>query len=208
MVSPALDQGEAIEYGWPKLPPGVFTPTGQALELVLRLLPDWRSGPAPEPEVIVLATDGNPNDCRPRQLEVPDYQPTIDAALHARAQQVKLYVISLGTDADRAHLQQVANIGAGLDPDAQPAAPLDYPENVDELAATLRHLLGKELSCELRLDGDGVEPAKQCLGSVRLNGEAVACEPQNGFRVKDPLHLELLGAACERLRAAPRSHST
>ena len=113
-------------------------------------------------------------------------------------------MISLGTDADRTHLQQVANIGAGLDPDAQPGAPLYYPENVEELTTTLRDLLGNELSCELLLDGDGVDPAKQCLGSsVRLNGEAVACEPQNGFRVKDPLHLELLGAACARLRAAP-----
>lgn len=203
IVPPELNGGEAIDYAWPMLPPGNFTPTGEALELVRRTLGEWRDRAAPEPEVIVLATDGNPNGCRPQQIMVPDYQPTLDAALRARAERVKLYVISLGTDADREHLQQIANIGAGLDADAEPAAPLYYPENAEELTATLRRLLGSELSCELVLDGDGVDPAKQCLGSVRLNGEPLACEPQDGFRVKDPLHLELLGAACARLRAAP-----
>lgn len=203
IVAPALNGGEAIDHAWPALPPGNFTPTGEALELVLRTLADWRAGAAAEPEVIVLATDGNPNGCRPQQITVPDYQPTIDAALHARAEHVKLYVISLGTDADREHLQQIANIGAGFDADAEPAAPLYYPEDAEELTATLRQLLGSELSCELRLDGDGVDPGKQCLGSVRLSGEPLACGQQDGFRVKDPLHVELLGAACARLRAAP-----
>jgi hypothetical protein len=113
-----------------------------------------------------------------------------------------LYVISLGTDADRAHLQQVANIGAGLAADAAPGAPLYYPENVKQLTATLRELLANEVSCELALSGDGVDPAQECAGSVRLNGDSVACEPENGFRVKDPTHLELTGTACARLRAS------
>ena len=126
--------------------------------------------------------------------------------MKAAAKHQKLFVISVGTDAERTHLQQVANLGAGMAPDAMPGQPVFYPENAAELSATLSELIGKELSCEVKLDGKGVMPGKECNGSkVTIDGMELGCNDANGWRLNDPFHVEVLGAACDRFKMSASS---
>ena len=202
VVAPALDNLPAVMGGIGNVPPGTFTPTGLALNAVVDMLPDGQSSDPdvlPESPIIVLATDGNPNDC---MSPMTNFQPSIDAAMKAAAKHQKLFVISVGNDSSAMHLQQLANIGAGMAIDAAPGAKVFYPDNSAELATTLSDLIAAQLSCEVTLDGNGVMPGKECMGSVTINGTQLACDGPDGWRLKDPQHIELLGGACDTFKAS------
>jgi hypothetical protein len=201
VVEPALNNFMNVMGGLHDTPPGTFTPTGLALNAVVDMMPDGLSNdPDKEvpPQIIVLATDGNPNDCMPMDFMTPNYQPSLDAAMKAVTKHQKLYVISVGTDADKTHLQQMANIGAGMPMDMMPGAPVFYPENAAELSSTLSDLIGKELSCEVTLQGKGVMMGKECSGKVTIDGTELMCNVD--WKLNDPFHLELLGAPCETFK--------
>ena len=120
VVAPALDNLPAVLGGIHDAPPGTFTPTGRALDAIVDMLPDGQSSDpdvVPESPIIVLATDGNPNDCMAPET---NFQPSIDAAMKAAAKHQKLFVISVGNDSSAMHLQQMANIGAGLAIECRP----------------------------------------------------------------------------------------
>src|SRR5262245_45798266 len=82
VIQPALTNYPMIMNGIGVTPPGMFTPTGLALNAIVDMLPPGMSldpDVVPEPQIIVLATDGNPNDCMPADFMTPNYQPSIDA---------------------------------------------------------------------------------------------------------------------------------
>ena len=63
--------------------------------------------------ILVLATDGEPDTCeQPKPNE--GQQESIDAAAHAYANGIPVYVIGIGDDVGMEHLQDVANAGAGV----------------------------------------------------------------------------------------------
>jgi hypothetical protein len=158
------------------------------------------------PQIIVLATDGDPNSCGSNDIfaGIPqtDYAPSIAAAMKAQAKHVKMYVISVGQDAAAAHLQEMANIGAGLPGNAAPGAPVYYPEDPAALAETLKTLIGAELSCDLALEGKGVKMGLECMGTVMLNGQALECNGADGWKLVDETHIQLQGAACASFKDA------
>jgi hypothetical protein len=208
VVMPALDNAPAVTTGLPVQPPGMFTPTGLALSQVVDMLPDGVS-PDPdvviEPQIIVLATDGDPNDCNLDPFAgggMANYQPSIDAAMKLQAKHQKMYVISVGMDAAVTHLQEMANIGAGMPANMSPGAPVFYPEDPAQLSTTLQQLVGEAIGCEVMLEGKGVQVGKECLGTVTLNGNELECNGANGWRLNDSLHLELLGEPCEQFKAS------
>ena len=208
VVAPALNNLPGVMGGLGNAPPGTFTPTGLALNAIVDMLPDGESldpDKEVEPQIIVLATDGNPNDCMPADFMTPNFQPSLDAATKAAAKHQKLFVISVGTDAEKTHLQQVANLGAGMAPDATPGSPVFYPENAAQLSTTLAELIGKELSCEVKLDGKGVIQGRECEGKVSIDGTMLECNGANGWRLNDPLHVELLGTACDMFKKSATS---
>jgi hypothetical protein len=209
VVAPALSNGTAIDAALPPQPPGMFTPTGLALSQVVDMLPDPKGGDPDnpiEPQIIVLATDGDPNDCNLDPFAGggmgPNYQPSIDAALKLQMKNQKMYVISVGMDAAASHLQQMANIGAAMPMDMTPGAPVFYPEDPAQLAATLQQLVGDEISCEVTLEGKGVQIGKECRGTVTINGNPLECNGADGWRLVDSFHIELLGATCEMFKTS------
>jgi hypothetical protein len=214
VIMPALDNAAAVTGGMPMNPPGMFTPTGLALDMIVDMLPDPMSGDPDnpiEPQIIVLATDGDPNDCMLSGGFGPgmaNYAPSIAAAMKAQSKHQKIYVISVGMDAGAAHLQEMANIGAGMPATMTPGAPVFYPEDPAALATTLQTLVGAEISCEVALDGKGVVMGKECAGEVTINGTPLACNGPggmgtgaDGWRLIDSFHIELLGTTCEMFKA-------
>jgi len=212
IIEPVLNNAAAITSGLPNgMSPGIFTPTGPALDMVVDHLPD-SSNVAPDeppigPQIIVLATDGDPNACDANPFgPVTDYAPSIAAAMKAQAKHIKMYVIGVGMDAAAQHLQEMANIGQGMPQTANPGAEVYYPENAAALSDTLATLIGAELSCDLQLDGKGIRMDLACMGTVTLDNAPLGCDDPNGWTLIDETHMRLQGSACDTYKAAADSH--
>jgi hypothetical protein len=199
-VRPALGNLAAIEANMPQVQPGMYTPTGPALDWVYDNLieasgPDDRKGP----QVVILATDGEPNACgggRNGQV-MANYQPSIDAVTKGTMLGAKTYVISLADSSGpfHDHLQQLANLG---DPAANGAAVLYEPASPDQLTKNLMSLVGAAVGCEIELNGS-VEASQACTGKVTLDGQALGCNDPNGWALVDASHIKLQGKACQKL---------
>jgi hypothetical protein len=198
-VLPALNNLSAITTQLPLAPPGQFTPTGPALDWVYENLIQPAS--ADRPQIVILATDGEPNTCGVRgdagvQPGMTDYQPSLDAVRKGTAKQVTTYVISLAdaTGTFHDHLQELANLG---NPSAAGQAALYEPASPEQLAADLEGLLGVAIGCDIALSGS-VDTRDACQGQVTVNDRAATCGDSNGWRLLDPRHVRLEGQACER----------
>ena len=199
-VQPALNNRSAIDAKLPAVQPGMYTPTGPALDWVYdNLIEPVRPDAANAPQIVILATDGEPNSCGGSGgggMQT-NYQPSIDAVTKGTKLGVKTYVFSLA-DASGAfhdHLQQLANLG---NPAANGAAKLYEPTSPAQLASDLQGLVGATLSCEIALDG-AVEQGSECSGKVSLNGRALGCNQPDGWKLLDAHRIELRGAACTEL---------
>lgn len=201
-VKPALNNLEQIETQFPLIPPGQFTPTGEALNWVYDNLTD--DVDPDSPQIVILATDGDPNSCgvvdgqsQRIQPGATNYQPSIDAVQKGAAKHVTTYVISLadaaGTFHD--HLQQLANLG---DPSGKAA--LYQPASPDQLATNLEGLLGIAVGCDIALPTP-IGMSDACSGRVTLDGASLACNDRDGYQLLDPNHVRLLGGACARFSA-------
>lgn len=194
-IQPALNNLAAISGAIAGVQPGQFTPTGPALSWVYANMlrptgaPDAKDGP----QIVVLATDGEPNACDSAE---PNYQPSIDAVTSSQSLGVQTYVVSLAdaTGTFHDHLQQLADLGAG-----RSGAQLFEPNTPEELAASLELLIGGAVGCDVALNGT-VEEANACTGTVTLNGREVSCKDPNGWVLADPRHVRLQGASCEELK--------
>jgi hypothetical protein len=197
-VEPALNNLKTIEAKLPAVQPGMYTPTGPALDWVYEnLIEPARPDGANAQQIVILATDGEPNSCAGGGGAQTNYQPSIDAVTKGTKLGVKTYVFSLA-DASGAfhdHLQQLANLG---NPAAGGAAKLYEPSSPAQLASDLQSLVGAALSCEVALDG-AVEAQSACSGTVSLNGRALGCNQPDGWKLLDAHRIELQGAACAEL---------
>ena len=188
-------------------PPGLLTPTGQALDWVFDNLVE-SAGPLAEdpdktknvaaPHIIILATDGEPNSCDSRTT---DYGTAIAAAQKGAALGATMHVISLAAAAGEFadHLRQMANIGVGEDPMTGSAMPY-IPTTPDELVKDLEDLIGGAIGCDLILNGE-VEKGLHCSGEVSLNGELLPCDDKNGWKMAKPNVVRLKGKACETFQS-------
>jgi hypothetical protein len=178
-----------------------YTPTGLALDEVVKMMPDYTLAvdKVIGPQIIVLATDGEPNSCDNPQT---NYQPSIAAAMAAQAKHIKMFVISVAQAGGEfaGHLQEMSNIGAAMPPGMN--APVYYPEDPAMLAETLKTLIGDQLSCDLALEGKGVKMGLECMGTVLLNGMPLECNGPNGWKLTDETHIQLQGTACDLFKDA------
>jgi hypothetical protein len=133
---------------------------------------------------------------------VTDYAPSIAAAMKLQAKHLRMYVISVGQDAAKQHLQEMANLGAGLAQQANPGASVFYPEDPAALSDTLAMLIGKEIPCDVELSGKGVVMGSECMGKVTINGNELPCNGPDGWILKDATHITLQGAACDNFKNA------
>ena len=197
-VAPALNNLMQIEGKLGAVQPGMNTPTGPALDWVYKnqIQPD-NPDDANGPQIVILATDGEPNSCGGSGRNTTNYQPSIDAVTRGSAMGVKTYVISLADSAGafHDHLQQLANLG---NPSAGSAAKLYEPTSPAQLAADLESLVGSAVSCEIALSGT-ITQGMECQGTVMLNGSPIECNGANGWKLVDPRHIQLQGSACKTL---------
>lgn len=190
-VAPALDGFAAIDAAFAPARPIDDTPTGESLAKVAAALAAF---PEAGPKAIVLATDGEPDTC-----DEPDPQngqeESIAAAQAAFASGIPTHVISVGDEVSQAHLQQLANAGAGLAVDASDPAPYYQALAPDQLIAAFDAIIGGAVSCSFTLEGEVQTDA--CDGTVSIDGDALDCDTE--WRLVDGSTIELLGAACDRL---------
>ncbi len=192
-VEVALDNRDAIDAAYDPADPVDETPTGESLEAVAAVLADVQ---AEGPKAIVLATDGEPDTC-----ETPNPQEgqpeALAAAAGAFAQDIQTFVISVGDEVGADHLQQLANVGVGKDPDDPAPAPYYEALDAGQLVAAFDEIIGSFISCELSIEGE-VDLEQACEGTVELDGEPLECGVD--WEVVDESTLRLLGAACETLK--------
>jgi hypothetical protein len=184
-------------------PLGGSTPTDKALNVVVNHLDDM-TGQALDtrvyPTIVVLATDGEPNDFCGGGMQggflgfpMPvDVRPQVITAVQQLASMsIKTYVISLaGEDMNlTAHLNEVAAAGdTGLPP--------FFPTTKDTLVQAFKDIIGPPTACDVVLNG-AVKAGLECMGSIKINGTALPCNDANGWMLKDPSTVVIQGTACE-----------
>jgi hypothetical protein len=196
-VRPALNNLAAITSSMPAVQPGMYTPTGAALDWVYENMiqeasPDVQLGP----QIVILATDGEPNSCDGGGggRRGANYRPSVDAVMNGTALGVTTYVISLAdaTGDFANHLQELANLG---NPAAGGSAKLYQPSSPAELSADIMTLVGGAIGCDIVLDGSLMAGA-ECQGTVTVNGSPVSCNDPNGFEAVDARRIRLVGNSC------------
>jgi hypothetical protein len=192
-IEPAAGNFDAINAALGNSPPGMFTPTGPALNYVYdNLVLGEQLDTDSQPEIVILATDGEPNSCNDT---TPSFEETMAAVTRGHDMNVTTYVISLADATGQFHdnLQQLANIGSGSN-----SATLYEPNSPQELADALSQLVGQAVSCDLELRGR-ISQGTECQGTVTINGDPLECNGRNGWELLDQNHIRLNGDACDRL---------
>ena len=199
-VPPGPANFAMIEAKIPRVQPGMYTPTGPALDwvydnLITANTPDGNNGP----QIVILATDGEPNSCGTRGRggsTDTNYQPSIDAVKKGHDLGVATYVFSLADAAGafHDHLQELANLGALTGGSAK----LYEPTSPAELSSALETLIGAAVSCDIALNGR-VTVGSECMGTVTLNGQPLGCNQPNGWSLSDERHIRVAGTACQAL---------
>jgi hypothetical protein len=203
-VQPALDNYSMLSAQYPAMELGGWTPTDRALDNVVSTLPVTNSqvvlDAAPDPTYVILATDGAPNDhCADggnvrgggaSQFDPVTAQRVLDVVGKGVQMGMQMFVISLAGDDQQLamHLQQVADLGGT-------GQPPFTPSNKDDLVSTLQEIIGNA-TCQVRLSGS-VIAGKECSGEVSLNGNALACNQADGWKLADESTVQLTGAACD-----------
>ena len=202
-VTSATGNYEAIQQLYDNTLPADDTPTGAAIaEALARISRAKRKGP----EVLLLVTDGDPDTC-----EQPDPQngqsEALAAATLAYKQGVDFYVLGISSDIAGDKLQQLANAGRGKPLDAQwgvdadAAEPYQASNSAAGLTKQLQDILSRVPLCDVELDRDVAE-SELADGLVTLDGKRLTYGNPDGYALKDPRHLRIVGKACDTLRQA------
>lgn len=194
---PKLNNRQAIDSLLANNDPIQDTPTAESIDAVVKEMKAWTgSGPdvQPGPKVLVLATDGDPDNCNdPNAHDATSQKMSETAVQDAFKAGIQTYALSVGSDVSEAHLARVANAGLGkpLDP---PSAPFFRGNNPAELVAAFDEIIRGVRECLFTLD-QAVEPQYAKAGKVTLNGSALTWGTD--WELKDPKTLELKGKACQ-----------
>jgi len=186
-----------IRQRYNKIGPTGGTPTADSIAATVAVAAssDLTGGP----RILVLATDGAPGSCALRPLAATqEVENEVEKAFNKR---IQTFAISISTGTDVPHMQRLANIGVGLAPDAAPPAPLYTAQSQQELKDAFSAILtAVPRSCVFSLNGN-VNPERAGEGSVVLAGTSLTLGDENGWRLKQVDQVELVGSACEQIRA-------
>ena len=194
------------------------TPTAAALDAVTSLL---AADQDPGAKFILLVTDGEPDFCDDPN-PVCGRDSVVASVQRAHAQGIGTFIFSIGGMVAPQHLADVAAAGVGLPVadhmmavqyqcaatmgtygTATGSAPFFEPDIndrqalVDQLSsvgASVRSCLF-DLQGAIKIDLDQAE-----TGRVEVQGQLIPYGEPDGYRLNSATQLELLGAACERLR--------
>lgn len=192
-MAPSLNNYNAINAIFSPAAPEEDTPTGEAIDAVANALSNFEEQ---GPKIIVLGTDGEPDTCAE-----PDPQNgqalSVAAAERAFDRGIRTFVISVGDQVGAGHLQDMANAGVGLSPNAPEPAPYYIALNADELVRAFEEIIGGVTGCIFTLDGQ-VDISRAGDGMVALDNEFL--EPGVEWRLVDGKTIELLGDACDTVQ--------
>ena len=203
-VEPAKGNFAAIDMAYTRDPLGGSTPTDKALEQVIAHLPgpmdQAPDAAATHPTIVVLATDGEPNDFCSMAFPPLDVRPNvINAVKQLVANGNKTYVISLA-GSDTGLMQFCTDVAAA----GGTGKPAYVPSTRDALIQAFREIIGPGVACDVHLTGT-VKMGLHCQGEVQLSGVTLPCDSDNGWRLKDPSTISITGTACEKFRSDPQA---
>jgi hypothetical protein len=191
------------------------TPTGPAIRTVVGLGADGKVADprgfagiaSTAPKVVVLVTDGEPGVCGENGPSDAGRNAVVEAAQDAFKQKVRTFVIAIGdqTAGAQKHFKAVANAGQGNDPATGPSNAI-LPSSTTQLVDAIRSIVLESRTCTFTLNGQ-VQAGSERQGTVTLNGATIpydeAGAPDEGWRLKDPSTLELVGQACATIKSTP-----
>jgi hypothetical protein len=199
-VPAALNNFDAISAKFKESKPGGDSPTGESLaQAAADLLAYEASGP----KFVLLATDGEPDTCAMPNPQTGQAE-VIHAAGKAYENGIGTFVIGVSTEITDAHLQDVANAGAGLpvgdvDGGAAQNAPFYHPTDAGSLADAIETVINQMRTCVFHL-GNTVDVHSAATGHVVLDGMPLKFQDANGWRLNSSTDLEVLGKACDRIK--------
>ncbi len=169
------------------------TPTGESLQAATATLAAYTE---PGPKAIVLATDGEPDNCSDGDAHTRASQVlSLNAVTEAFNLGIKTFVISVGDETGEDHLKELAV--AGQDDPAAEA----YPAlSTAQLESAFAEIVGGVRSCTFALQGE-VPDFHAENGSVTLGGEALTFNDPDGWELVGGNTVEIKGAACQTLLA-------
>jgi hypothetical protein len=196
-VALAANNYSHIRQRYNKLAPAGGTPTADSIAATVAVAAssDLTGGP----KLLVLATDGAPGDCAPRTgTPTAEVEKEVSFAFNKN---IKTFAISISTGTDVPHMQRVANLGVGLAANATPPAPLYTAASQDDLKRAFSTILTDlPRSCVFSLNGR-VEAKNADQGTVVLDGQTLGYMDPNGWLLKQPDQVELVGEACAQIKA-------
>lgn len=195
---------------------GDDTPTGDSIDALVSVI-EANPPPAQGPNIIVLATDGEPDSCEcpdgghplcsQTPAPVPPRDQAVNAAANAHASGWDVYVLWVGeltSGSISGHIQDVANAGVGLPTNgSQGDAPFWVGTDPQELEDNFRDIIGASISCEVQIDKPFDDRQKACdEGEVRLNGTRLDCPTEWQVKDEPPYDvIELVGSACDTFKS-------
>jgi hypothetical protein len=186
-----------IRERYNKLAPSGGTPTAESIAATVAVAAssDLTGGP----KLLVLATDGEPGTCKPGSISATtDVENQVSLAFQ---QQIQTFAIAISTGTDIPHMQRVANLGVGLPADSTTPAPLYTATSQNDLKLAFSTILTKvPRSCVFSLNGT-VDPDNADQGTVVLDGQPLVYKDANGWLLKQPDEVELVGSACTQVQA-------
>jgi hypothetical protein len=196
-VALARNSYNDIRHRYNQLGPTGGTPTAESIAAVVAnaSVSDLTGGP----KILVLATDGAPGGCSASTI---DPESAVEEEVSKAYQDdIRTFAISISTGTSAPHMQRVANLGVGLEADADPPAPFYTAENQDELKGAFSTIL-EDLprSCTFSLNGE-VDPENADEGTVTLAGTELTYQDPDGWVLPQVNQVELVGAACDQIRA-------
>ncbi len=203
-VNAELDNVDAVREVYRAASPqnGGDTPTGESITQAALAL---SSLPSTAPKYILLATDGVPDTCaQPKPSE--GLPLALEAASAAFAQGIRVLVLGVSDGLDAWRVQQLANAGAGKDPnlvygvDADAEEPFSASTDPRALAGQLRGIIGDVRSCTIEL-GARVGAERVLEGRLVLDGRPLDNDRRNGWTFVDDDTLRLNGTACDQVLA-------
>lgn len=205
----ALANYNAINNLYSSASPVEDTPTGESIDAVTKTLEAFAE---PGQKVIVLATDGEPDSCLHKDPPAgsPEAQAARDASVKAAqaafAKDILTFVIAVGNDVAQAHLQDVANAGAGKPIGGGDNAKFYVPTDQQALTDAFKEIINGVRTCVFTLNGK-VDAALAEQGAVLLDGQKLGFNDPNGWKLNNESEIEIVGAACDTIQSGDHSLS-
>ncbi len=168
------------------------TPTAESIDGVVGDFPT-PDPENPEPQILVLATDGDPDNCvDPDAHDDTSKAMSVTAVQAAYTAGIKTFALGIDNDISPGHLQKLANAGVGVDPDTG-TEPYYLATSPQALTDAFNDIITGARTCDFTIDGT-VDLDQADQGTVVLNGGNLIYGTD--WELSDADTLTLLGDAC------------